>query len=127
MYDRVVEGLLPNPIDRVGISGLMHDKVHQISTTLRPLRMEWHDPMRTAMTHRGDVAQGLFRNFVDMLSFRSSAYVAPAAPRKTAKHARPDRLFTLDEVRRCFTSHSGTFAAYNLGQNPQSLPMRPPA
>ena len=69
----------------------MHEKVHMIATTLRPMRMEWHDPMGEAMRLRGEVAERLFRGFIAVLSARNASYSTPQVPRKVAKHAGPDR------------------------------------
>ena len=132
--DRVVEVLLPNPLDRVGVNGLMHEKVHMIATTLRPMRMEWHDPMGEAMWLRGEVAEALFRELIAVLSARNASYLTPQVPRKVAKHAGPDRLFTMTEVRRMLSSPAGALAALNVSAlaNPgvgtlAPVPPRPPA
>ena len=118
LYDRVIEVLLPNPLDRVGVSGLMHEKVHLIATTLRPMRVEWHDPMGEAMRLRGEVAERLFREFIAVLSARNASYLTPQTPRKLAKHAGPDRLFTMTEVRHMFSSPAGALAAFNTAAPP---------
>lgn len=73
LYDRVVEVLLPNPLDRVGVNGLMNERVYMIATTLHPLRMEWHDSMGDAMRRRGEVAEILFRD--SRRTFRSRRVV----------------------------------------------------
>lgn len=94
LYDRVVEVLVPNPMDRVGVNGLTHERLHMITTTLPLIRTEWHDPMGEAMRLREEVAERLFRELIAVLSARSASYLTPQAPRKVAKHAGPDRLFT---------------------------------
>ena len=114
LYDRVVQVLLPNPLDRVDVNGLMHEKVHMIATTLRPMRMEGHDPMGEAMRLRGEVAERLFREFIAVLSARNASYLTLQAPRKVAKHAGPERLFTMTEVRPMFSSPAGALAALNV-------------
>ena len=57
MYGRVVEVLLPNPLDRVGVNGLTHEGVHMIATTLRALGMKWLDHMGDSMRRRREVAE----------------------------------------------------------------------
>ena len=49
LYDRVVEVLLPNPLNQVGVKRLTHERVRMIATTFHPLRMEWHELMGDSM------------------------------------------------------------------------------
>ena len=114
LYDRVVEVLLPNPLDRLDVNGLMHERAHMIATTLRPLRIEWHDPMGDATRHRGEDTEILFRERIAVLSARNASYLTPQAPQKVAKHAGPDRRFTMTEVRHMFSSPAGALAALNV-------------
>ena len=84
LYDRVVEVLLPNPLDRVGGNGLMHERVHMIATTLPPLRMEWHGSMGDAIRRREEVVKILFRDLIAVISVHNASYLIPQAPRKVA-------------------------------------------
>ena len=102
LYDRVVEVLLPNPFDRNRVSAILHETAYETTSSLSPLRMEWHDPLGEAMARRGMVAEKLFRKFVGVLSSRNASYITPPAPRKQAKVAGPDRLFSMAEARSLF-------------------------
>lgn len=65
------------------------------------------------MRLRGEVAERLFSEFIAVLSARNASYLTPQTPRKLAKHAGPDRLFTMTEVRHLFSSPAGALAAFN--------------
>ena len=111
LYDRVVEVFLPNPLDRMGINRLLHERVHTIITTLPPVRTELHNLMGEPMQRRGEVAEGLFRELIAVFSVRNASYLAPQTPRMVAKHAGPDSLFTMTEVVHMFSSPAGALAA----------------
>ncbi|CAB1118123.1 unnamed protein product [Ectocarpus sp. CCAP 1310/34] len=87
LYDRVVEVLLPTPFDRNGVSAKLHGIAYETTSSLGPLRMEWHDLLEEAMARRGVTAEKFFRKFVGVLSARNASYITPPAPRKHAKVA----------------------------------------
>ncbi|CAB1117657.1 unnamed protein product [Ectocarpus sp. CCAP 1310/34] len=92
LFERVTEVLLPNPVDRAGVNGLLHERIHSVSTTLQKWRQESHHPMGDHMSHRGKVAEGLFRESVAVLSARSEPYMTPPTPRKPNRAGGQDRL-----------------------------------
>lgn len=102
LYERMVEVLLPNAIDRVGLSGLLHIEFAAVDRALEPLRTESHDPMNENMVARGVEALGLYDRFMHVLSMRTSSYEEPSASRKPTKGAGPDMLFSTNQLRSLF-------------------------
>ncbi|CAB1110205.1 unnamed protein product [Ectocarpus sp. CCAP 1310/34] len=137
LFERVTEVLLPNPVDRAGVNGLLHERIHSVSTTLQKLRQESHHPMGDHMSHRGKVAESLFREFVAVLSARSKPYMTPPTPRNPTRAGGQDRLcaanptprhMSMPEYRQLFTADG--LASYNsrlpLTVSGGSAPLRPP-
>ncbi|CAB1108798.1 unnamed protein product [Ectocarpus sp. CCAP 1310/34] len=138
LFERVTEVLLPNPVDRAGANGLLHGRKHSVSTTLQKLRQESHHPMGDHMSHRGTMAEGLFREFVAVLSVRSKQYMTPPTPRTPNRAGGQDRLcganptphhMSMPEYRQLFTADG--LASYNnstlpLAASGGSAPRRPP-
>ena len=114
LYEKLLAVLIPQVVDRIGLQSLMHDKTHEVDTTLQPLRVEWHDPRGHHMTQRGVVAEELFRKFTSVLSVRASQYRPVAAPK--SKIAGPDRLFSLDDLRRMCASPETLSALQTLSR-----------
>ncbi|CAB1097083.1 unnamed protein product [Ectocarpus sp. CCAP 1310/34] len=136
LFEGVTEVLLPNPVDGAGVNGLLHERTHSISTTLQKLRQESHNPMGHHMRHRRTVAEGLFHEFVAVLSARSKPYMTPPTPRKPtggqdrlcAANPTPRRM-SMPEYRQLFTADS--LVSYNSSTIPLtssggSVPRRPP-
>ena len=122
LYDRVVEVLLPNAFDRNGVSAILHEKTYRTNALLSPLRMEWHDPKGAAMTQRGQVAEGLFREFVGVLASRNASYLAPASSKKPVHVGGPDRLYSMAEARSMF-ANQGHGAPSALPSHPLTKPL----
>lgn len=74
LFDKLVELLLPNPLDHVGISGILQEITLLITEQIGPMRVESHNLLRRAMTSRAKVAEDLHRICVDVLSARVSSY-----------------------------------------------------
>ena len=102
LFERVIDAVLTNPLDRLSLNSLLHDAVARVKREVQPLPIAFHDPLGLDMQKRGQVTEHVFSGFVERLALRSSAYRSvPTLPRS----ARPNpskavtQLFSLDEVR----------------------------
>ena len=107
LFERVIDAVLTNPLDRLSLNSLLHDAVARVKREVRSLSIAFHDPLGIDMQKRGQVTENVFSEFVERLALRSSTYSsAPVLPR----NARPNpskavtQLFSLDEVRQLFSS-----------------------
>lgn len=101
LFERVVTVLLPNVVDNVGVSSLLHMQFAEVDLKLEPLRIESHNPNSRRMVERGAVAQIVYLNFFKVLSVRQPSYATPVASGITSKPAKvsgPDQLFTMNAV-----------------------------
>lgn len=86
LFDRLADVLMPrlsNPFDRNGITALLLQQSHDMSTKLRMFRVEWHAPLGVAMERRGRETQQMCKSLIDVLSARSVS-CAPQKPKKTS-------------------------------------------
>ena len=107
LFERVINAVLTNSLDRLSLNALLHDAVARIKREVRPLPIAFHVSLGMSMRRRGKVTENVFSEFVDRLVLRSSAYRSvPVLPRNT----RPSlsmcvtQLFSLDEVKQSFSS-----------------------
>lgn len=69
LYERIIEVISPAiPAHRSTLDSILHEKVAAIEINLEPFPNEWPNPMGQSMQLRGDVAQGLYDNFVGVLT-----------------------------------------------------------
>lgn len=122
LLDTLVAVLLPNPVDKIGISAILHERTLDIKNVLGSMRVETHNPRGAHMDARGKVAERLFRSFVDVLSARVTDYqTMQTAPSKTPRVG-VDKLFTLNELCRTWGSAAGAMPAVRGPPTPASHP-----
>ena len=134
IFERVIDAVLTNPLDRLSLNSLLHDAVARVKREVRSPPIAFPDPLGSDMQKRGQVTEHVFSEFVERLALRSSAYRSvPALPR----NARPNpskavtQLFSLDEVRQLFSSR-GQLTALEpaldpIDSRPRVAPRRRPA
>ena len=93
LFNHLADVLMPNPFERSGVSSLLLEHTQRISTSLRRLRLEWHDPCSEAMVARGIATHKLLKTFSDILSSQSVSCKS-AAPKRRGKHSSFGNMFS---------------------------------
>ena len=119
LLESVVRLLLPNGFDQAGLQSAMHAQFVRVRTDIRPLQVDYVNPLGQGMVSRGNKTENIFVEFVDFESERRTVYQTPAnIPGASGGPAQ--RLASLDldsmaQVRQLFNKPSGNAVAAPRG------------
>ena len=74
LIERLVCLLLPNGFDQAGLQSAMHAQFVRVRTDIRPLRVDYVNPLGQGMVNRGNKIDGILTEFVDFVSERRTVY-----------------------------------------------------
>ena len=78
LLESVVRLLLPNGFDQAGLQSAMHAQFVRVRTDIRPLQVDYVNPLGQGMVSRGNKTENIFVEFVDFESERRTVYQTPA-------------------------------------------------
>ena len=127
LFERVINAVLTNPLNRLSLDVLLHDTVARIKREVRPLPIAFHDSLGMDMRTRGKVTESVFSEFVDRLASRSSTYRSVTTLPQNARPSPskgPTQLFSLDVVRQLFISREKLTALEPAHDRPLGVPLQ---
>ena len=74
LLERLVRLLLTNGFDQAGLQSAMHAQFVRVRTDIRPLRVDYVNPLGQGMVSRGNKIDGILTEFVDFVSERRTVY-----------------------------------------------------
>ena len=107
----------------------MHAQFVRVRTDIRPLQVDYVNPLGQGIVSRGNKTEGIFMEFVDFVSERRTVYQTPAnisgASAGPAQRPASLGLTSMAQVRQLFNKPSGEAVAALRGPHaPRSQPQR---
>lgn len=82
LIERVLHLLLPSAFDQDDLQSWMHMQIVRIEEQVRPLLVQYQNPVEELMEVRGKKTFDLFFQFVDLIASRTSMYEMLTVPQK---------------------------------------------